>query len=79
MQRWMESSKDFSFSFRSMDRSYTAVVTKMPPPSLITLRLKSRSFSSGNTQSDFLVFLFNPTSYTVDVDVDDQLRDNSRF
>lgn len=62
-----------------MDRSYTVVVTKTPPPSLIMLRLKSRSFSSGNMQSDSPVFPFPQTSYAGHVGVDYQLSDNGTF
>lgn len=45
----MDGNKEMLLLFsRSMDRSYTAAVIKMPSPSLIMLLLKSRLFSSGN-------------------------------
>lgn len=58
-----------SCSFRSTARSCTGAVTRMPPPSLTTLHLKSRSSSSGNMQWDFL-WPLSPVSAKQHVGVD---------
>lgn len=67
------------FSSRSMVKSCTVAVTKMPPPSLIVLHLKSRSSSSGKAQCGFSCD-FSPPKKTFtkpDVGLDQLSDDNS--